>query len=138
MSIELEREQIISLQSFHNYLVIQNKTKQNKRLSPCGQVRSFKNQNKKTSHATTKPYLEVIIHEEHYKVHKLQRRKKKDLSEKENTLKRLVLASSRRITGPQHHDEVRANAGEMAYRWRDKWQKTLQKINEEQNEEQTW
>ncbi|KAJ5967226.1 hypothetical protein N7501_003474 [Penicillium viridicatum] len=33
---------------------------------------------------------------------------------------RLVLASPRRVTGPQHHDEVRAVAGEMAYRWRDK------------------
>ncbi|KAJ5680329.1 hypothetical protein N7536_011468 [Penicillium majusculum] len=40
---------------------------------------------------------------------------------------RLVLASPRRVTGPQHHDEVRAVAGEIAYRWRDKWQKTLQR-----------
>ena len=39
---------------------------------------------------------------------------------------RLVLASPRRVTGPQH-DEVRAVAGEIAYRWRDKWQKTLQR-----------
>lgn len=62
VSIELEREQIISLQSFHNYLVIQKNKNKNKRPNPCGQVRTeFKNQNKKTSHATIKPYPEVII-----------------------------------------------------------------------------
>ena len=63
----------------------------------------------------------------HTKKTKLQRKQRQSPSRKKNTLKRLVLASSRRITRPQHHDEVRAVAGEMAYRWRDKWQRTLQR-----------
>lgn len=57
-SIELEREQIISLQSFHNYLVIQKQ--KTKTLVDKYGVQEQKQ--KKTSHATMKPYLlEVII-----------------------------------------------------------------------------